>query len=165
MKRRSRRILTALVLLAAAAGAACRRADSQAQVQEAVRTYFDSLNRADPTGIMERFSRKAETTSVLEGEILRGWEAIRDETDRMAGTAGEEVWAPGTMEVVFLGDDHALVVVPVNVTLSFGMGREDLAGAATLVLERRAGVWTVLHEHRSLQHDDYEAPEGDTSRS
>lgn len=165
MKRRSRRILTAFLLIALAAGAACRRADSQAQVQEAVRDYFDSLNRADPTGIMERFSHKAETTSVLEGEILRGWEAIRDETDRMAGTAGEEVWAPGTMEVVFLGEDHALVVVPMNVTLSFGMGREDLAGAATLVLERRAGVWKVLHEHRSLQHDDYDTSEGDTSRS
>jgi ketosteroid isomerase-like protein len=164
MKRRSRRILTAFLLLASA-GAACRRADSRAQVQEAVRDYFDSLNRTDPTGIMERFSHKAETTSVLEGEILRGWEAIRDETDRMAGTAGEEVWSPGTMEVVFLGDDHALVIVPVNVTLSFGMGREDLAGAATLVLERRAGVWKVLHEHRSLQHDDYDPSEGDTSRS
>ena len=162
---RSRWVLAAILVLAAAPGSACRRADPRAQVREAVRAYFESLNRADPTGIMERFSRTADTTSVIEGEILRGWEAIRDETDRMAGTAGEEVWSPGTMDVVLLGDDHALVVVPVNVTLSLGMGREDLAGAATLVLERRAGVWKVLHEHRSLQHDDYDEPEDDTSRS
>ena len=164
MQRRSRWILAAVLLLAAAPGGACRRPDAQAQVREAVRAYFDSLNRADPTGIIERVSHTEEATSVIEGEILRGWDAIRDETDRMAGTAGEEVWAPGTMDVVFMGSDHALVVVPVNVTLSLGMGREDLAGAATLVLERKAGVWKVLHEHRSLQHDDYEVPEDGTSR-
>jgi ketosteroid isomerase-like protein len=165
MKRQSRWLLAAVLVLAAAPLCACRHPDAQGQVREAVRAYFDSLNRADPTDIMERFSHTENTSSILEGDILRGWKAIRDETDWMAGTAGEEVWAPGTMEVVFLGSDHALVVVPVNLTLTLGMGREEVAGAATLVLERKAGVWKVLHEHRSLQHDDYESPEDGTSRS
>ncbi|PYQ12935.1 MAG: hypothetical protein DMH00_05405 [Acidobacteria bacterium] len=97
-------------------------------------------------------------TSVMEGDILRGWEAIRLETDKVAGTAGEYHWAPGTMEVVPLGRDHALVVVPVNITHKSGLGREELAGASTLVLEQKDGKWKVLHEHHSIQPEE---PEND----
>ena len=142
---------TILFLILGLTACSLRPRDPDAEVREAVRAYFQALNEADPTAIMEMFSRNPEVTSSVEGEIIRGWEAIRIETDKIAGTGGERKWAPGTMEVLSLGAGHALVVIPVNITLTSGLGREDLAGATTLVLEKKAGHWKILHEHHSLQ--------------
>ena len=148
----------AMIFVAGLGACSIGSRSSTAAVQSAVRDYFEALNRADPTAIMEMFSKDPEATSVMEGDILRGWEAIRLETDKVAGTAGEYHWAPGTMEVVPLGRDHALVVVPVNITHKSGLGREELAGASTLVLEQKDGKWKVLHEHHSIQPEE---PEND----
>ena len=131
-----------------------RPRDATPEVQEAVRAYFEAVNRADPTTIMGFFSRKPEASSVYEGDILRGWEQIRKENDKLAGTAGEEKWAPGTMDVTFLDDDHALVVVAVNITLRSGGEKDELEGASTLVLERVEGKWKILHEHHSVKPSD-----------
>jgi uncharacterized protein (TIGR02246 family) len=143
-----------LASLAVWIGCAMRTRDAASEVQDTVRAYFEAVNRADPTAIMGFFSRKAEATSVYEGDILRGWEQIRKENDKLAGTAGEEKWAPGTMEVTFLDEDHALVVVPINITLRSGGEKDELEGASTLVLEREKGRWKILHEHHSVKPSD-----------
>ena len=162
------RVARAAALVLAIAGfAACTftSKDSSQEVQDAVRAYFDAVNRADPTAIMSQYSRKAEATSVFEGDIVRGWDQIRRETDKMAGTAGEEKWAPGTMEVLFLGHDHALVVVPVNITLRSSTGHDELEGASTLVMEKVDGKWVILHEHHSVKPADDEDESYDSRRS
>src|SRR5262245_41328105 len=121
---------TALLCLAGLTACAMGTRDATSEVQNAVRAYFEAVNRDDPTAIMSCFSKKAEATSVYEGDILRGWEQIRKENDKVAGTAGEEKWAPGTMEVTFLDADHALVVLPVNITLRSAGTKEELEGAS-----------------------------------
>jgi len=110
------------------------------------------------------FSRNAEATSVMEGDLVRGWQAIRIETDKIAGTRGEYKWAPGTMEVIPLGKDHALVVVPVNVTHTLGTGKEEMVGASTLVLEKKDGKWKILHEHHSVEEPSDFEDDSDTTR-
>ena len=87
---RAPRAVLAILFIAGLTACSLRSRDSTAEVQEAVRAYFEAVNRADPTAIMNQFSRNSETTSVIEGDIVRGWEQIRRETDKMAGAAGEE---------------------------------------------------------------------------
>ena len=150
------RAVAAIMMVMGLSACSLHSRDSTAEVQGAVRAYFDAVNRADPTAIMGSFCRSPESTSVYDGDIVRGWEEIRKETDRMAGTAGDEKWAPGTMEVTFLGEDHALVVVPVNITMRSGLGNEEMEGASTLVLEKLDGKWKILHEHHSVKPSDSE---------
>jgi len=158
------RATATFLILAGFAACSFSSKDSTEEVQGAVRAYFEAVNKADPTAIMSQYSRKAEATSVFEGDIIRGWDQIRKETDKMAGTAGEEKWAPGTMEVVFLGHDHALVVVPVNITLKSSTGKEELEGASTLVLEKVEGKWMILHEHHSVKPSDDDEDSYDSRR-
>jgi uncharacterized protein (TIGR02246 family) len=161
---RALRAVPAILLLAGVTACSFHSRDSAAEVQDAVRAYFEAVNRADPTAIMNQYSRNPEATSVFEGDLVRGWEQIRKETDKMAGTAGDEKWAPGTMEVIFMGEDHALVVAPVNITLHSAVGNEELQGASTLVMERVDGRWMILHEHHSIKtsdsEDDYDSSRG-----
>ena len=145
-----------VVLLAGLAGCALHSRDATGEVQDAVRAYFEAVNRADPTAIMDCFSRNPDATSVYDGDLIRGWEEIRRETDKLAGTAGEEKWAPGTMEVTFMDQDHALVVVPVNISFRAGAGNDEMEGASTFVLERVGGRWKILHEHHSVTPSDTE---------
>jgi|GEM_PF-2842079 len=161
---RATRAVLAILFIAGLTACSVQSRDSTAEVQEAVREYFAAVNSADPTAIMNQYSRNPETTSVFEGDIVRGWEQIRKETDKMAGTAGEEKWAPGTMEVILLDEDHALVVAPMNITLHSALGIEEVEGASTLVMERAGGKWRILHEHHSIkpseEDDDYDSSRG-----
>jgi len=150
------RTVAMIALVTTFTACALQPRDPRADVRGVIRAYFEAVNRADASAIMDSFSRNPEATSVYDGEIARGWEAIRKETDKMAGIGPEFVWAAGTMEVLFLGREHALVVVPVNIIFTSGLGREELAGATTLVLEKEKGKWKVLHEHHSLQPQDSE---------
>ncbi len=163
---RALRAVLAILFTAGLTACSFHSRDSTAEVQDAVRAYFEAVNRADPTAIMDQYSRNSEATSVFEGDIVRGWEQIRRETDKLAGTAGEEKWAPGTMEVIFMGKDHALVVAPMNITLRSALGNEELEGASTLVMERTGGKWRILHEHHSIkpsdQGDDYDSRRSST---
>ena len=161
---RAVRAVVAILFVGGLTACSFHSRDSTAEVQDAVRAYFEAVNRADPTAIMNQYSRNPEATSVFEGDIVRGWEQIRKETDKMAGMAGEEKWAPGTMEVIFMGENHALVVAPVNITLRSALGNEELEGASTLVMERADGKWKILHEHHSIKpselEDDYDSSRG-----
>jgi len=157
---RALRAVLAILVIAGLTDCSVHSRDSTAEVQQAVRAYFEAVNRADPTAIMSQYSRKADATSVFEGDIVRGWEQIRRETDKLAGTAGDEKWAPGTMDIIFMGEDHALVVAPVNITLHSAVGTEELEGASTLVLERSGGKWKILHEHHSIKPSDEDSDYG-----
>jgi uncharacterized protein (TIGR02246 family) len=147
-------MILASTLVLGVDGCQLRSVDRTADVREAVRSYFRALNDEDPTAIMDMFSRDPEVTSTMDGEIVRGWEEIRVETDHMMGTGEKRTWSPGAMEVMWLGPDHALVVIPIHITLTSALGKDLLEGATTLVLERVEGKWKILHEHHSLQPED-----------
>jgi uncharacterized protein (TIGR02246 family) len=155
-------ILLSILLLSADA-CELRSVDRTTEVREAVRGYFQALNDEDATAIMDMFSRSPEVTSTMDGEIVRGWEAIRVETDKMIGEGEHRKWSPGTMEVQSLGANHALVVIPIHITLTSAVGKDVVEGATTLVLERENGKWKILHEHHSLQPED-DSGDWDSSR-
>jgi uncharacterized protein (TIGR02246 family) len=118
-------------------------------VQDFVRAYIDAHNRADATALSDAMSHRPDVTSVGDGKITRGWEAIRAETDQVTGKQGTFRFDVGTMDVVPLGATHMLVVAPTTVTLATQQGQRQVSGAMTLVLEKGSDGWKILNEHYS----------------
>jgi ketosteroid isomerase-like protein len=100
---------------------------------------------------MDMVSKKAGVASIAMGEITRGWEAIRTQVDEMVGSEGTLKLALGTIDVEPLAPNFALAFAPCTVTLSTEEGALQLRGAVTLLVEKAAGKWKVLHEHSSAQ--------------
>jgi uncharacterized protein (TIGR02246 family) len=122
------------------------------EVQRHVREYITAYNRADATGLSYAFSRRADVTSVIDGEITRGYDAIRALNDEMAGEeVGSFKFAVGTLEVTLLGTTHALVVAPTTVTVKEPDGLVTLKGAMSMVLQRTGDGWRLLNEHFSTK--------------
>jgi uncharacterized protein (TIGR02246 family) len=159
-----RLVLVALATLAVSTSAAAQqqqgrpapRAKSPAvlirEVQRHVRDYITAYNRADATGLSYAFSRRTDVTSVIDGEITRGYNAIRALNDEMAGEeVGSFKFAVGTLEVTLLGSYYALVVAPTTVTVKEPEGLMQLRGAMTMVLQRTPDGWRLLNEHFSTK--------------
>lgn len=152
--------VTRLLSLAAVAVAVSTPAPTQSQaaptrtsIQDAVRAYVKAHNDADATAMMEAVSRDGAVSAISDGQITRGWEAIRQGADEITGNQGRFQLAVGTMDVTPLGNDHALVVAPVTVTVGTTQGDVQLRGAISLVVRKTGSRWLVLHEHYSTQVD------------
>ena len=152
-------VMAVAIGLGAMAGAADAPA-SRDEVQRFVRAYIDATNGDDPSAVMDMVSRKPEASTAEMGVINRGFEAIRSEVEKLAGTGGTHHVSLGTMDVTFLGQGYALVVAPVTIDLSSDESRAEMRAAITLVLEKSSGKWKVLHAHHSLQFPQEDVPGG-----
>lgn len=121
------------------------------ELQTFARAYIDAHNRADATALMEMVKRGPAATSVSDGEITRGWDAIRTQTDEIAGLHGAFTIALGTMDVTALGANHSLIVAPITINIATDQGTVQTRGAMTLVLERIQGEWRIINEHYSTR--------------
>jgi ketosteroid isomerase-like protein len=121
------------------------------EVEKFARSYIEAGSSADPSIVMEMVSKRPEVSTIGMGNINRGWEAIRSEVVKLSATQGTHRISPGRMDITFLGEGYALVVAPVQIDLVIGEDQAEMGGAVTLVLEKSAGKWKVLHEHDSLQ--------------
>ena len=150
---RAGNVLILMVLVIGAVGTV-RAADSgpaaRDEIQRFVRAYIDANNGADPTAILDMVSRKPDVSMAEMGSINRGWDSIRAELDKLAGTQGTHTVSLGTMDITPLGPGYVLVVASMSVDLAAGDNQAQLRGAMTLVLEKSSGKWKVLHEHDSL---------------
>jgi uncharacterized protein (TIGR02246 family) len=144
-------LAAALLLVPAGLHAQATATTPRAQIQRLVRDYMAAHNQADATAMMELMARAPEVTSISMGEITRGWEAIRTDTDEMTGQEGRYRFAVGTMDVTLLGASHALVVAPTSITAASAQGEVQLRGAMTLVLVKQSQGWRILNEHFSIK--------------
>ncbi|MGE5175374.1 MAG: YybH family protein [Hyphomicrobiales bacterium] len=133
----------------------------RAEVQAFVKRYIDAANKADVSAMMEMFCRCDNVSSVTDGAITHGWEAIREDTDQFAGKQGTFRFALGTIDVEPLGAGYALAVAPLVVTVASPDDTLEANGALTLLLEREGGKWRILHEHMSGQEPDQDLGPGD----
>jgi len=125
-------------------------ASARADVQKFVRDYIDAENRADATSLSEAVSHRAEVTSVNNGTIVRGWDAIRSSTDEIAGKQGTFTASIGTMDVTMLGSSYAFVLAPISIVARDEKGQlVELKGAMTLVVQKGDAGWKILNEHYS----------------
>jgi uncharacterized protein (TIGR02246 family) len=103
-------------LSAAATTGAQTPSSNRAAIQNFVRAYVEAHNKADATALMEAVKRSPDVSSVNDGQITRGWEAIRTQTDELTGKEGSFKVSIGTMDVTPLGPSYALVVAPTTIT-------------------------------------------------
>ena len=146
-------LVCALILIGSAGtdvdaqGMPTARRDS---VLAAVRAYVDAGNRVDVQAMIDAYSKSPGVSSAGLGEIRRGWEAIRAQTDSLAGMEGLMRISLGAVDIMGLGSMHALAVSSVVVRVETEGGPVQLRGAVSIVLERVGGAWKVLHDHVSL---------------
>jgi ketosteroid isomerase-like protein len=133
----------------------------RSEVQKFVKAYVEAENRLDASAMMEMVSRDPAVASITMGEVLRGWDAIRDDVDDMVGSNDDMTIALGTIEVVPLGSGYVLAFAPCSIAYTDEEGPVQTRGALSLVLEKTSGHWKVLHEHASIQvPDDEEDDDG-----
>lgn len=124
---------------------------TRADVQAFVKKYAEAANAGDVSALMEMVSRRAGVTSVNDGEITRGWEAIRTDNDEIVGREGTYRLSVGSIDVTALGATFAIAVAPFTLTIATQQGAVQAQGAMSFVLEKQAGQWKVLHEHYSTK--------------
>ena len=109
----------------------------RSEVQQSVKTYADALNRADVSGVLELYARVPNVTSVGDGDITRGWESIRTDTDSLlTGGSGRFSAALGSIDVTPLGAEYALAVAPYTLTVPTQRGPVQVRGAISFVWQR-----------------------------
>ena len=148
---RAHRLLTlgAILLFVFAGTPSPKTVDVRAEVQAFVKNYVEAGNKTDVTAMMEMISHKEGVTSIGDGAITRGWEAIRTENDEMVGKEGLYKISMGSIDVLPLGANHAVAIAPHTITLATDAGQVQVAGAVTFVLEKSANGWKLVHEHAS----------------
>ena len=132
----------------------------RSEVQKFVKAYVEAQNKLDASAMMDMVSRDPAVASITMGELLRGWEAIRDDVDDMVGSNDDMTIALGTIEVVPLGSGFVLAFAPCSISYTDDEGPVQTRGALSLVLEKSSGRWKVLHEHASIQVPDEEDDDG-----
>ncbi len=119
------------------------------ELQQAVRAYVDAFNRADVATLVEMYSREAGVTSVGDGQIMRGWDAIRSAYDSIAGAEGKYKVSTGSIDIVPLGPGYAMALTSTIITVKSGDQGTQLRGAMTLVFKKIGGEWKIIHDHTS----------------
>jgi uncharacterized protein (TIGR02246 family) len=119
------------------------------EVQQAVRAYVDAINKADVATLVEMYSREAGVTSVGDGQITRGWDAIRSTADSIAGAEGKYKVATGSIDVISLGPGYALALTSTILTVKTGDQEAQARGAMSLLFKKVGGEWKIIHDHTS----------------
>ena len=124
----------------------------RSEVQQSVKAYADAMNRADVSGVLELYARDPSVTSVGDGDITRGWESIRTETDSLlTGLGGRFAVALGSIDVTPLGPEYALSVAPYTLTVPTQRGPVQMRGAISFVWQRADSGWKIIHDHSSTK--------------
>ncbi len=124
-------------------------ASVRTEIQQAVRAYVDAINKADAATLVEMYSREAGVTSVGDGQITRGWDAIRSTADSIAGAEGKYKVATGSIDVSPLGTGYALALTSTILTVKSGDQEVQLRGAMTLLFKKIGAEWKIIHDHTS----------------
>jgi ketosteroid isomerase-like protein len=152
--RLSRSWIAFLSLAAALAAASPLRAaeDTEGEIRNFVQGFLNAVTNMDVSQLGKMYAPGQSTTFVRNGTITYGWDAIQHQAQSAVGIAMRdsfEVMAED-MKVTLIGPQNAYVVTPINLTVQTPAGNTMKRGALTLILEKRAGKWVILHEHRAL---------------
>jgi ketosteroid isomerase-like protein len=104
-------------------------------------------NRGDLDGFMGDYARDSATTFVEGGHVRHGWDFIRSRyAPRFAPGAQRDSLRFEEIAARRLGESHAVVTARF---VLFRDGQTTASGPFTLVMERRAQGWKILHDHTS----------------
>jgi ketosteroid isomerase-like protein len=107
----------------------------------------DDWNRGNLDGFMSDYAHDSATTFVEGGHARHGWDYIRSRyAPRFAPGATRDSLRFEEVAARALGDRHALLTARF---VLFRGGRTTASGPFTLVFERQANGWKILHDHTS----------------
>jgi uncharacterized protein (TIGR02246 family) len=124
----------------------------RAEVEAAVRAYVAAHNRGDAGGVAALYGTQPGVTSIGDGEIVRGWDRIREQgnaLDTLQAHQGHLTVTLGSLDITPLGTGYALAIAPYTLTVAGPGGAASRRGAMTLVLQKVAGEWKIIHDHTS----------------
>ena len=126
--------------------------DAEGEVRNFVQGFLNAVTNLDVSQLKQMYAPGPATTFVRNGTITYGWDAIQHQTQSAVGIALRDSFEVSAedVKVTFLGPQNAYVITPINLTVQTPVGNTLKRGALTLVLEKRAGKWVILHEHRAL---------------
>jgi ketosteroid isomerase-like protein len=107
----------------------------------------DDWNRGNLEGFMSDYARDSATSFVDGGRVRQGWDFIHARyAPRFEAGATRDSLRFEEVAVRPLGDGHALLTARF---ILFRGGQTTASGPFTLVMERRADGWKILHDHTS----------------
>lgn len=124
----------------------------RAAITAVLGSQIEAWNRGDLRGYMDGYARSPSLVFTSGGNVRRGWQ---DAFDHYQARYATDSKAMGTLAFVIDSID------PVGADGAVVLGRWDLTGTAhpgrgvfTVVLERRAEGWRIIHDHTSVAADD-----------
>ena len=147
------RIVAAALALTLGMPGLCHAQAAAGQRQEVlafVRAYIDAANRGDMTAYVEMYAQRPDLVTISDGDVTRGWEAVRNEANQMVGTEGAYRVFPGVVEVVSLSQSMAIAVVPFALTMNTPQGVVQRRGVMSLVVQKTPDGWRIIHDHSSF---------------
>lgn len=146
------RFITSVILFFLPVTAATQSMSEQQRVREEIRTEVGRLITAtnyDPMATLPLYVPTSRVTSINDAQILKGWSALRQQTEASAGSQGSFFVRLGTIDVTLMGPDHALAFAPMTMEYPTQSGPVRMPGSMTLGYERTQMGWKVVHEHYS----------------
>jgi len=135
-----------------------------AEIESMLLSSTASWNGGALDGFMDDYLRSEGLTFSGGTGVTRGWDAVR--TRYL-----ETYWAPNAVrdslrfqgiEVIALGDEHALALGQYVLYRPEEAGLVTSSGFFSLVLRRVDGRWEIIHDHTSATPED-DAPESEGS--
>ena len=126
--------------------------DTEHEIRNFVQGFLIAVTNLDVGQLSKMYAPGEATTFVRNGTITYGWDAIQHQAQSSVGIAMRDSFEVSAedVKVTLLGPQNAYVITPINLTVQTPAGNTAKRGALTLVLEKRAGKWVILHEHRAL---------------
>jgi ketosteroid isomerase-like protein len=121
-------------------------------VEAAVRAYVAAHNKGDAGAVAAMYSTQPGVTSIGDGEIVRGWDRIRermDVLDSLMAVRGHLNVTLGSLDITALGNNYALAIAPYSLAVGAGGTEARQRGAMTLVLQKVGRDWKIIHDHTS----------------
>ena len=139
-----------LLALAAVCSAQQSPGNPQAEIAAMLERSAADWNRGDLAGFMSDYANDSLTSYVSGGHVLYGWRRLFDryQTTYFAPGKTRDSLAFEEVHVRPLAPDWALCTARFKL-LKAGGGPVTASGPFTLVLQKRAGRWRILHDHTS----------------
>lgn len=150
------RLALALLCLTFSSPASAQTVEDQIRAE--VRRYVDATNGGDPNAVAALYLNTAAATSIGDGEMYRGWQAIADILRQAYAQDNSIQMSVDSVDVLRLGPEAAVATMRYRWVLVVPPG-QTFTGAMTLVYLRTPGGWRVAHDHTStLARDSLAVP-------
>jgi beta-aspartyl-peptidase (threonine type) len=123
------------------------RADDAADIKKVLNEQVAAWNRGDLAGFMKGYWNSKDLTFVSGKDVTRGWQETLDRYKKRYQSEGKEMGklAFSDVEVRELAPGVALVTGKWELKLS----KETIGGRYSLVFQKLADGWRIVHDHTS----------------